>query len=35
MILRDGIEGEMPGYGKIGAAKLWQIVNYLNYEVNK
>ncbi len=35
MLLRDGIEGEMPGLAKIGAAKLWQMVNYLNYGAKK
>jgi cytochrome c oxidase cbb3-type subunit 2 len=35
MLLSDGIEGEMPGFAKIGATKLWQIVNYLNYGVKE
>jgi cytochrome c oxidase cbb3-type subunit 2 len=35
MLLSDGIEGSMPSFAKIGAAKIWQIVNYLNYGVKK
>jgi len=35
MLLNDGIEGSMPGFAKIGATKLWQLVNYLNYGVKK
>jgi len=35
MLIHDGIEEEMPAFASLGAKRVWQIVNYLNYGVMK
>jgi len=34
-LIHDGYEDEMPGFASLGAKRIWQLVNYLNYEVMK
>ncbi|MDT8334744.1 MAG: cbb3-type cytochrome c oxidase subunit II [Desulfurivibrionaceae bacterium] len=32
-LIHDGIDDAMPGFASLGAARIWQLVNYLNYGV--
>ena len=35
MLIHDGLEEEMPGFANLGAKRIWQMVNYINYGVLK
>ena len=35
MLIHNGIDDEMPAFANLGAERIWQLVNYINYRTKK